>query len=271
MTNLSSELRVQFVSAPRAIRLRGGADHPGGRRRASGSGDDAKPREEGCAVAAVPRPTEGAVDGEKAPPPGSTTPGTPAAAAVTGLDGRGETPPAWVLDADRLDRVLTVIESEARAIPDRVGEALAAVEPELVRLALAAASAVLRRRFDDGADEMTRLVRDAIQRIIVGIDKPDVVQVAVHPDELDAIAAGAADAAREGVAFLAEPTQAPGTVSVRSGLRRIGIDITREIDRLTDRILGDGSDAGSDAEPEESTSDAPRKSTNGGGDEHDAS
>ncbi len=229
---MSSDLRIVFTAAPAALRLSGRGDGPGPRRprprREANRPAGATPSETGASAAAgakasKPRAASGAADG------GETT------TAATPTD---TPPPAWALQLDRFDRVMTRLEAEATRLPSSVAEALQAMEPDLVRLALAAASQVLRRRFDEGEEELSRLVSDALGRITRGIEKRETVRVLVAAEDLEALSAAVGD--RAGVEFEADEGRPAGTVEVRCGLRRIGVDVAREIDRLADRLLGDG-------------------------------
>lgn len=230
---MSSDLRIQFAAAPAALRLARRDGDASGRRRSprrtpSEGGPSAAP-----AHAVAPSPA-----GAPATPKAASTSNAAAPAPRPAPAAVDAPPPAWALQLDRFDRVMTRLEAEAARLPSSVAEALVALEPDLVRLALAAASRVLRRRFDEGAEELGRLVADALHRITRGIERTEPVKVLVHPDDREALAAAVGE--RKAVEFLADEDRAAGTVEVRCGLRRIGLDVAREIDRLADRLLGDG-------------------------------
>lgn len=231
---MSSDLRIQFTAAPAALRIgdrvRGAAERAARRPRRQNDAPAGQESEERAAPA--PKEADPAPRGvvpDEAPKDGP--------------------PPGWALQVDRFDRIMTRLEAEATRLPKSVGEAITALEPDLIRLALAAASRVLRRKIeegDEGGAELARLIGEAIQRITRGIEATEPVRVLVHPGDHEALSA--AVGARANVDFTPDTDRAPGTVEVRCGMRRISVDVVREIDRLADRLLGDGGrDEGSDA------------------------
>ena len=257
---MSSDLRVLFTLPPTGVRIEDRSFRGGSRRRPEEARDGAEERSD-----SAPSPSgaedsgdEGGAAREDAAG-ADASPEEPSAAPVAPREGP---PPAWKLQMERLDRILLALEEAVSRMEERLRVELSEIEPQIVRLAVAAAEAVLLRELSDqGRGGLERLVRAAVERVGRGLKDGVAVEVRLHPDDLDGLKErfgrepGAVRARLRGDADVP-----PGRAEVRAELRRIWIDARAELGRIADLLLGEGQEA--ETEP-----DAPADAAREGGDE----
>ncbi|MEA5457147.1 FliH/SctL family protein [Sinomonas sp. JGH33] len=115
---------------------------------------------------------------------------------------------------ERVERAVTVLDTAADALAQRVAPVLSEAEAQLAAAAVALAEAVLGRELSDAP----RAARAALERALSAPDAASVLRVRLHPDDLallEGLREGAPDAgtspgAPPAVVLVADPTLARG-------------------------------------------------------------
>ncbi len=216
---MSSELRVRVGRLPVAVHLHGAAPSPRGPR-------------------ASARPDLGGESGVA---------GDAAAASAT------ERAPAPVAaDGKRVEETMTALR---RSVDQRLESREHAAAAELrarepqggVRARANAQTQVAANQTAPGFDA-SALVQEALARVTEGLREPKAVVVRAAPETIATLskAIAASDAAAPGprTHFVADPSLAPGACEVDCDMRRVKIDLSREIARIERSLLGENSQAG---------------------------
>ncbi len=204
---MSSELHVRFPNRPFAVRILGGLPSSRG-----------------------PRSAMLTTSGASSPPP------QPVAAAP--------------IEHQRVQEAITQlrrsVDQGLESIEHRVEAEIRALEPQLVSLAVGIVKKLLGHARANGGFDPSELVQDALRRVTEGLREPRPVIVRAPAATIALLSRGiaASETADPGprTQFIADASLAPGTCEVDCDMRRVRIDLDRELARI-ERALAGGSTA----------------------------
>ncbi len=237
---MSADLRVRFVVPPSAIRLHERLEDPRRQKRkgaARASTDESTSSDE----PPVPPTPEGA-------PPAPEPVAPPAPAAAQPPPGPTEKPtPDWAHQQRRFDELVRRVDAAVDRLGERIESELRKLSDEIVGLAVEMAERVVGAAVAEGRVDLAGAVEEAIGRVCEGLRGRKDVVVRVAPDDFETLKRVLAERLDEPerFRFLEDASLAPGTCELECEMRRVHVDLLREIERLRHHVgMGEGSDAG---------------------------
>jgi flagellar assembly protein FliH len=147
----------------------------------------------------------------------------------------------------RLDALLARIDEEDARARAAFDDALADLEPALLRLALAIAAKVVRREVAAGGFDLAGGVREALSKVTRGLglapgDGERRIRIRAAPDDASLLRAALADhpAGAARLAIEEDPALRPGGCLVDCDLRRVVVDAEHELERVREALVSDG-------------------------------
>ncbi|MFH0945501.1 MAG: FliH/SctL family protein [Planctomycetota bacterium] len=233
---MSPDLRIRFIQPPAAIRL---PNRPLPVRRRNPGGAEHQQFEQREA-AGHPMEDRSARDADDTVPPGFSE--TPAATSFP-EGARIDTPaPDWAVAVGRFEELMKRIESEATNLERRFAEEVRGLEPQLVRLALAATRKVVGKASEENGVDLASLIRDGLAKVSCGVLEKKRLVVRIGSDHEAVVREVLAERQDQGARIRIEVDRAlkPFACEIHCDMRQVNIDLERELQRITSALLGGG-------------------------------
>lgn len=230
---MSPDLRVRFIQPPAAIRL---PANPMLVRRRNHAGAEQQPEEQGAA----PLQESGQAGEETAVGVPSDSSGIPEAAAIPETPRSAAPTPDWAVAQGRFEELLKRIEREATNLERRFAEEIRGLEPQLVRLALGATRKVVGKATAQNEIDIASLIRDGLGKVSVGLQDPKGMVIRIGSDHEAVVKEVLKERGNEGgrIRIEVDRTLKPFACQIRCDMRQVNIDLERELQRLTNALLG---------------------------------
>jgi len=138
---------------------------------------------------------------------------------------------------DRFGDLLRGVGGELGRLRSRYAAAIAGVEPQLVRLAFAAAEKVLRRQIVAGEVDFRPLLAEGIRKLSEGLPEPENLRLRISPEDRRALETHLASLEGNGLVVEEDPSLARGRCTLLADVRSVAIDLERELERLAEVLL----------------------------------
>jgi flagellar biosynthesis/type III secretory pathway protein FliH len=168
-----------------------------------------------------------------------TEPRRPASAAVSDVEAarrEGRLEATREFEA-RFGELMRGVGLELDRLRARYAAAIAGVEPQLVRLALAAAEKVLRRPLLAGEIDLRPLLAEGIRKLSEGLPEPANLRLRLSPADRRALEPHLASLGTDRIVLEEDSALPRGRCTLLADVRSVAIDLEREFERLAELIL----------------------------------